>query len=390
MRYSKLDLLEKRKDAKTILGELGNGDSPDASINAGRNILHACKKYGVSVRDYLNLTIEPIEDFSGYEVALQELNLPIRQDYANGLLLEAATDTFQTRPGTKVLFKEVVDDILRWKTRINNWESADLMVANSRTIDGVEMTQKVTLEDTEDDRKSRYVPEGGRIPVRSIKAGETSVKIWKHGSAIRTTYEFQRNTRLDAVTPYLARVARELELSKASQAVSVLQNGDGNSNAAHTIDQSAVQNVDGAPSATNNQIQWHRFFRWLMDRATAGVPIDTIVMNYNAYYQWTILFSGSGNTPTSAAEQLTKAGIEINRNPIFDQVITPVLSTAAPAHKLIGFSKADTLEELVQVDSNIEEEERNILNQTITMTKTENTGYRLIFDDTRSVYDFGA
>lgn len=389
MRHSILDLLAKRSDAKTILGKLGDGDSPDASASAGRAILHQCQKYGVSVREYLDLTIEPVGDHGGYEVALMELNMPVRDDFSNGMVLQAAAETFQTRPGTKILFKEVIDDIIQWKVRLDNIESASNLIANSRTIDADEMTVRVELDDGDsENRGTRYVAEGSRIPVRSIKSGESLVKIFKHGSAIRTTYEFERNVRLDVLTPFLARIARELEISKAEQAVDVLVNGDGNNNAAPVVAQSAIAGVTGAPANTAGQIQWHRFFRWLMDRAAAGIPVDTVVMNYDAYFQWTMLFGNSDDKTTSAAEQLGRAGIQVNRNPIFDQPITPVLSSFAPAGKLVGFSRAETLEELKRANSNIEEEERNILNQTITLTKTENTGYRLVFSDTRSVYDY--
>jgi len=170
--------------------------------------------------------------------------------------------------------------------------------------------------------------------------------------------------------------------------MTIMVNGDGNNNAAPVVTQSSITGVTGAPANTAGQIQWHRFFRWLMDRAAAGVPIDTVAMNYDAFYQWTMLFSNTSDQTVSAAEQLGRAGINVGRNPIFDQPITPVLSSFAPAGKLIGFRKGETMEELVQANSSIEEEERAILNQTITMTKTENTGYRLIYDDTRSIYDF--
>lgn len=389
MRESILDLLAKRADAKTVLGELGDGNSPSKSADAGRAILHQCQKYGVSVRDYLDLAIEPVDGFSGYEVALMELNLPVRDDFSNGMVLQAAAETFQTRPGTKILFKEVIDDIIQWKVRLDNIESAANLIANSRTIDADEMTIRVELDDGDaENRGTRYVPEGARIPVRSLKSGENKVQIFKHGSAIRTTYEFQRNVRLDVLTPFLARIARELEISKAEQAVGVLVNGDGNNNAAPVVTQSSISGVTGAPANTAGEIQWHRFFRWLMDRAAAGIPVDTVVMNYDAFYQWTMLFGTTDDKTVSAAEQLGRAGITVNRNPIFDQPITPVLSSFAPAGKLVGFSRAETLEELVRANSNIEEEERNILNQTITMTKTENTGYRLVFSDTRSIYDY--
>ncbi len=402
MRKNILDLIATRRAAEEANGgavtaamvvkDLGSL-TPSTSREAALSIATDCKAYGISVRDYLDLSITPVQDgsdrYTGYELALMELNLPVRDDFSNGMVLQAAAETFQTRSGTKLLFKEVVDDIIRWKVRLDNVESAANLISGSRTIDGPEMTVRVTLDDGDaDNRGTRIVPEAGRIPVRSLSAGESAVKIYKHGSALRTTYEFNRNTRIDVLTPFLGRIARELEISKASQAMTIMINGDGNNNAAPVVAQSAITGVTGAPANTVGQIQWHRFFRWLMNMAAAGTPIDTVAMNYDAYYQWTMLFSNTSDQTVSASEQLGRAGIDVGRNPIFDQPITPVLSSFAPAGKLIGFRKGETMEELVQANSSIEEEERAILNQTITLTKTENTGYRLIFDDTRSVYDF--
>lgn len=403
MRKNILDLIAQRRElekanggvvaAATVLKDLAS-ESHSTGLDAALKIARDCKAYGITVRDYLDLSITPISDgsdrYTGYELALMELNLPVRDNFSNGMVLQAAAETFQTRAGTRLLFKEVVDDILRWKVRLDNVETAANLVAGSRTIDGPEMTVKITLDDGDaDNRGTRIVPEAGRIPVRSLSAGENAVKIYKHGSALRTTYEFNRNTRLDVITPFLGRIARELEISKASQAMSIMINGDGNSNAAPVVAQSALTPT-GAPANTVGQIQWHRFFKWLMDMAAAGTPIDTVAMNYDAYYQWTMLFSNTSDQTVSAAEQLGSAGISVGRNPLFDQPITPVLSSFAPAGKLIGFRKGETMEELVQANASIEEEERAILNQTITMTKTENTGYRLIYDDTRSIYDFAA
>ena len=63
------------------------------------------------------------------------------------------------------------------------------------------------------------------------------------------------------------------------------------------------------------------------------------------------------------------------------------MSSAAPAEKLIGFSQADTVEELVETGSDIQESINAISNQTVKYVRTRNTGYRLIFGDTRSILD---
>jgi hypothetical protein len=74
-------------------------------------------------------------------------------------------------------------------------------------------------------------------------------------------------------------------------------------------------------------------------------------------------------------------------NPRFQFNVNFQVSSTAPAEKLIGFSKADTIEELVETGSDIKESMAAIGNQTVKYVRTRNNGYRLIFGDTRSILD---
>ena len=72
-------------------------------------------------------------------------------------------------------------------------------------------------------------------------------------------------------------------------------------------------------------------------------------------------------------------------NPRFNFNVHFALSSTAPAQKLIGFVKNETVEELVENGSDIEESVRSIETQSVKYVKTTNRGYRLPFSDTRSV-----
>ena len=63
------------------------------------------------------------------------------------------------------------------------------------------------------------------------------------------------------------------------------------------------------------------------------------------------------------------------------------LSSTVPAGKLVGMTKNETLEELIEAGSQISESERAVKNQKIVYVKSEVTGYHLVFGDTRSIYD---
>ena len=388
----------KKLDLDALCTKLKSESQRD-SEEAGLSLAREAASFGLNVRDYLKLAVgrenDKKEGLNGYELTLYKLNLPVRNDFENGVYLQAASETFQTHAGTRALFPEVIDDVLRFATRQDQIETVTPLVANSRTVAGVELLSTVVDDDSEE-RDTFTVAEMARIPIRTIRTSEKSVKFYKHGSAIRTSYEFSRRASLDLLVPHANRVARELERSKLIVATGVLINGDGAYGASPSVNQSSYNTATGF-TATDGKINWPHFMYWLIQRAKAGTPVDTVVMNWDGWFQWLLMFSeelqGTDNKSygARAIENLAAAGVSMERMPAAVNLImniTPVLSSAMPAGKLLGLSKGDTLEELVEAGSNIQETERAILSQTMTMVRTENTGYRLVYGDTRSIFVF--
>lgn len=374
-------------------------ESRHESAQAGLVLTAEAKDFGLNMRDFLDLAInvhasENANQFrdtegnflSGYEAALATLNLPVQDDFSRGIVLEAASDTFQTFPGTRAVFPEVINDMVTWKYRQEQLENTASLVSQSRTINGVEMITTVV-----DDTEASYqvvaaVAELGRVPVKTIRTSENSVRIYKHGGGIRMSYEFERRARLDLLTPFQVRMARETERSKVLTATQVLINGDGVNGAAPVVTQSSF---DGA--AVDSKIHYKGLLGWLLARAKAGTPVDTVAGNWDAYLEWLLMFAipTSNNTVTDA-QLLAGTGFRIGGVPILNGNVNFVLSSGVPAGRLVGFSKGDTLEELIEAGSNIQESERAIQNQSITYVQTENSGYKLAFNDTRSVYNWTA
>jgi len=384
----------KRVSAATILDPL-RAESDGASKEAGKRLVKTAAEFGVSVRDYLTLAINPNEGdqkfvgLNGYEAALAYLNLPFKNAYEEGVILQAAGETFQRFPGTRAMFPEVIDDMLRWNNRQQNIEKVSDIVAVSRTINGTELISTVVLDDS-NDRGTYTIAEGARIPVRSLRTSQTSVGIFKHGSGYRTTYEFNRRVRLDILTPFANRVARELEMSKMSAATGILINGDGVNAAAPVVAQSTLTGYD---SGQSGKLQYKPMLSWLISRAQAGVPVDTVVGNFAAYLEFLFLFMPVTAIGPNVADFAAQRGIgpKFNFSKFgFDQNVSFAISSQAPTGKLIGISKGETLEELVEAGSNISESEASIQNQVITYVRTENTGYKLAFADTRSILNFAA
>jgi hypothetical protein len=377
----------KKRSAGEVVSSLLNL-SPGASTEAGLAMTADATKYGLNMKDYLTLSIKSEGDMNGFELALQALNLPVRNDFSQGVILQAASDTFQQFPGTRAMFPPVIDTLLQWAVRQDQYEKTENIVGGSRTIAGTELISTVVSDDSAQ-RDTFTIPELANIPVRAIRTSENSVKMFKHGSGIRTSYEFQRRASLDIITPYAARIARQLEISKVREVTGIIVNGDGIHAAAPVVAQSSF-NAQTTVTATAGKISWPHLLAWLVARAQAMTPVDTIIGNWDSLFRWAMLWqiptaNASGTSDAVNLEKVAAAYGLINIPlPKF------AISSSAPANKLIGISRADTAEELVEAGSQIAESERAIRNQSIVYIKTETTGYRLVYGDSRSIYNYGA
>lgn len=388
----------KRAAPEIILAGLDDKNR-SVSAEAGLNLVRTAKEFGLSLRGYLELAVVPgasatparFAELSGYEASLAHLNLPFRDEFGSGSLLQAASDSFQTYPGTRAMFPEVVDSMLRWKNRQDQIETVAPMLAQSRTINGNEMIS-MAVEDDSKERTTATIAEFGEIPVRTIRTSQTSVGIYKHGSGIRTSYEFERRASLDILTPFAARVARELEISKVRSATSILVNGDTVNVAAPVTAFTSVGGVVVNGTSSLLSTQYKAIATWMVKRAKAGLPIDILMGNLDIYLELLFMFTPTLAGNRSQMEAISAAGgPAINLNlPILGGNATFVLSSSMPSNKILGFSKSDTLEELVESGSTISENERSITNQSVIYVRSENTGYKLAYGDTRSMLDLSA
>lgn len=393
-------LLELSKNKKSLSEKLGSllSATPESSRSAAEVLMNEIKEYGVSVQNFLRLAIDLNNEegkafrdagMDGYEAALAYLSLPTKNDFSNSIMLAQAGETFKSYPGTRIMFQPVMDEVLRFTSRQDQLEKISDIVGSSRTVSGVEMVSVVAESDKEAEG-TFTVSEGGRIPIRKIQTTEQAVKWWKHGSGYEFTYEFDRRASLDILTPYVARIARRLELSKVAAATHILLQGDGVHAAAPVVYQS-----DLLPAGAKNdesKIDYQAFLSWLLSMAKKGTPVDTVLGNYDTYLMWMMLFTPTLSGNLSAAQAVATAGGP-NLSASIPGLFVPVkfaLSSAMPEKQLLGFIKSETLQELIEEGSQIQESETAIREQRITYVRTETTGYKLLFGDTRSVYTTAA
>lgn len=391
------NLSEIKRDAPAVI--LKDFKAEDASVSrmAADRLIRDAKDSGLCMQDYLKLAVDPskAEDvaryqqgggkvLNGFEATLLYLGLPFRDNLEHGVFLQAASDTFQKYPGTRAMFPEVIDQMLRWKNRQDQVEQLAPLIAQSRTISGTELISTV-VEDDSAERSTATIAEFGKIPVRTIRTSQSSVGIFKHGSGVRTSYEFERRASLDIMTPFAARVGRELELSKVRAAVATLINGDG-VNAAAPVE--SIVTFGGVKASTKAvSEQYKAIATWLAKKAAAGTPIDTVIGNIDMYLELLFMFMPTLAGNRSEMQAMVAAGAPgLNVNiPLLGGTATFALASSMPANKLMGINKGETLEELVEAGSSISENERSIQTQAITYVRSENSGFKLAYADTRHI-----
>lgn len=294
-----------------------------------------------------------------------------------------ASDTFATKPGSHILFPYAIDNVLRWNNNLEMNERVSDLISGSRTSNGNELV-RIVAEDDADARKTHRVGEGARIPVRKVSYSQKAVTFYKHGSGIEYTYEYNRRASIDLITPFAARVARDLEISKIKACTDIMINGDGVNQAATPLTQSSIDS-----QAQSGKLSYDGLLGALAIAIKAHHPIDTIAGDIDAYLQFAKLF---GTAAVSSAyqvdQQAAKGGPQFMA---LRNIFTPVnfvLDSAVPSGKLLMFNRPDTIEELVEANSQIQEEEKSARSQIITYFRTENTGYSLIYPDCRYVYTY--
>lgn len=383
------DIAQHRKPVEEVVGGLLASSNHESAEN-GQKLVRMARDAGLSVRDYLTLAVDvrsgkhaeanQAAGLNGYEAALSHLNLPFGNDFEQGVVLQAASDTFATYAGTRAMFPEVLDDMLKQLGRMDQIENTAALISQSRTINGVEMISTV-MDDTAGEDGTFTIAEGGKIPVRAVRTSQNSVRMYKHGSGYEFTYEFNRRASLDIITPFAARVARRLEISKVAAATAVLIEGDGVNLGATPADL-ATYGADflGGKTLKDN---YRALAKFIMSQWKAGYPIDTIACNFDLYVEMMFMFAQTNIGTASDIQNLAAAGAPSINLPVMNGAINVVLSSTIPDGFFVAFVKSETLEELVEAGSIIAESERSITTQVVTYVRSENTGYKLSFPDTR-------
>lgn len=252
------------------------------------------------------------------------------------------------------LFPEYISRAVR-----QGMEENDILqniVATTTDIEALDY-RTITSVPSEDDKKLKVVNEGAFIPETEIKTQENLVKLHKRGRMLVASYEAIRFQRLDLFTVTLRQIGAYIAKSRLKDAVDVLVNGDGNSNAISETQTAA----SGTLSYGDLVDFWNSFDPYTLNAVIASPTMMARLLKLSEFRDAAagLSFHSTGNLVTPFGAKLMK-------------------SSAVDTNKLIGLDSTCALE-LVQAGGIVTESDKLIDRQLERASITSIAGFAKIY-----------
>jgi len=204
--------------------------------------------------------LDPSEDYKGtpyegldaYQRQLKRFDIRVR-----GAGSDAVEKFFRTTESA-VLFPEYVARSVRQGMEEENVLPS--ITATVTKIDGMDYRSIYSVP-TKDEKSLRHVEEGEVIPQTEVKVRENLVKLHKRGRMLVASYEAVRFQKLDLFSVMLRQIGSQIMRMHLEDAIDVIVNGDGNSNAAASfaVGTAPVSGTSGTLTYTQLLEFWSQF-----------------------------------------------------------------------------------------------------------------------------------
>ncbi len=244
-------------------------------------------------------------------------------------------------------------------------EQADVLkdiIATTTHIEGMDY-RSIASVPTDSDKELRTVNEGADIPETQVRTQENLVNLQKRGRMLVSSYEALRFQRLDLFTVTLRQIGAHIARSQMNDAISVLINGDGNSNAAQTI----TAATSGQLSYSDLVSLWSAINPYQLNTVIAPTDMVTSMLNMPQMQD-----AAAGNTFHSTGKMITPLGANLIHAP------------SMASGKIIGLDKNYALEMVIAGDVTTEYDkliDRQLERAAITCI----AGFAKIFKDSAKV-----
>lgn len=216
---------------------------------------------------------------------------------------------------------------------------------------------------SEEDYALAVVNEGAFLPKIEIKSAEHTILIKKYGRYLEATYEAIRRKRANVVSLFLRAVGVQIQRDKFFDAVNVLLNGDGNSNAA-----------SGMNTATSGTLTY--------------ADMVQFVLSFDPYKVNVLLCNQSTASKLLNLEEVKHPAVSQDFQVSGDSIqlfgAELIVDKSAPANKIIGLDRRFALQEVYETGV-VTESERLIRRQIEGTAVSEVAGFAKVITSASKV-----
>ena len=212
----------------------------------------------------------PLEHLDAFQRQLKRFDIKVK-----GMDSDVVSKFFATWESA-VLFPEYVARAVRQGMEEGN--ILPYLTAAETRITGMDY-RSIASAPGDDAKALKMVAEGAQIPETTISAQENLVKLHKRGRMLVASYEAIQFQRLDLFSVTLRQIGAYIGRMHTADAIDVILNGDGNSNAAtaYTIGSDPISGSAGTLSYGALVDFWSQFDPYTMNTllvgdAMAGLP----------------------------------------------------------------------------------------------------------------------
>lgn len=282
--------------------------------------------------------LDPSENYKGtamegmdaYQRQLKRFDIKVRGAGSD------AVEKFFSCSESAVLFPEYVSRSV--KTGMEEGNILPSITASVTRFDGMDY-RSIYSDATEDDKSLRYVGEGAVIPQTEIRSSDHLVSLKKRGRMLVASYEAIRFQRLDLFSVMLRQIGNQIMRMHLEDAIDVIKNGDGNSNAAASYDvgDQTIGGTAGKLSYSELLNFWNTFDPYTMNTMLAAPDVMVKILKCSEFQNpmTGLNFQGTGEPGNPLGAKLIRC-------------------SAMPAGTVIGLDKGYALEMVSAGDVSVE------------------------------------
>ncbi len=306
-----------------------------------------------------------------FERQLMAADIITQTDVYNGIRAHTVERFYMSdNPDSLVLFPEFIARQIRANALLPS--ILDSLIAMTTGIDRDVYRSFYITEDT-DAQRMRRVEEGAEVPLAILTGGEHVIDLKKYGRRLESTYETIRHMALDRLAFHITRLAQQYQLDKAEAAISILINGDGNSDTnAETINLSSMDSSAGG-SITGKA--WINF----MLQYNEPYKATTIIGEKDRVAEMLIMNIGSANLTLAALAQIEGAlGSMVLPEPVVGPFRVYGRNLTDLTDRILSVDRANALEHVTEVGAALTEVDRIISRQFTQIVITEVSGFAVL------------